>query len=112
MLGLFVQSENMGENMKTTEFIPVFVEGELPSYLEEGFLYISESRRACTHLCACGCKGETYLPFKRTIAGQERYWDYTNNNGIITLNPSIGNWAGQNPYHAHYFIRDNKVIPA
>ena len=27
----------------------------------------------------------------------------------VTLRPSIGNFNGETPYHAHYYITDNKI---
>ncbi len=94
---------------KQTDLIPVFVD-ELPSVLEEGKLYYSEKRGGSTHLCACGCNGETYLPFPYiSSGGKDRGWIHQNNNGQITIRPSIGNWSGENPYHAHYYITNNKI---
>lgn len=85
------------------ELIPVFCE-YIPDTLEEGKIYISEEGSLAIHLCACGCKGKTVTPFGNTDG-----WNLTNNNGFITLRPSIGNFMGENPYHAHYFITDNKI---
>ncbi len=89
--------------MKLTEITAVFLDF-IPNELEEGKLYISEKYKTATHLCACGCKCKTITPLK------EGEWTMTNNNGSITLSPSIGNFSGENPYHAHYFIRDNKIL--
>jgi hypothetical protein len=36
-------------------------------------------------------------------------WDMTINDNKVTFKPSIGNFTGENPYHAHYFIINNKV---
>ena len=55
------------------------------------------------HLCACGCKGKTATPLSNTG------WQLTNTNGKVTLRPSIGNFTGQSPYHAHYYITDNNI---
>ena len=75
-----------------------------PEVLEEGTLYISEKYRLAAHLCACGCKEKTVTPINKP--GE---WSLTDNNGLVTLRPSIGNFKGQNPYHAHYFITNNKI---
>lgn len=84
------------------EIQPVFVDF-IPEVLEEGKIYISGEYDSATHLCACGCKGKVVTPL---IKGE---WTITDNKGLITLRPSIGNWTGENPYHAHYYITDNKI---
>lgn len=81
---------------------PVYCEF-MPDAMEEGKLYISERFRLANHLCACGCGMETVTPL-----GKDG-WQLTDNNGSITLRPSIGNFRWENPYHAHYFITDNKI---
>jgi len=81
---------------------PVFVE-TIDNELEEGKLYISERFKVAIHLCACGCGIKTVTP-----TGKDG-WVLSNNNDKITLRPSIGNFMGENPYHAHYFITDNKI---
>jgi hypothetical protein len=86
----------------TQEFKPEYYV-QIPTNLEDGIIYISERFGIAIHLCACGCKGKTVTPFG---SGQ---WTLTKTDGKVTLRPSIGNWAGENPYHAHYFITDNKV---
>lgn len=92
-----------------TELIPVIVE-VIPDTLEEGILYISNIFKCSNHLCACGCKQQTYLPFKYiSINNEERGWEHNNNNGLITIRPSIGNFSGEKPYHAHYHITNNKI---
>ena len=79
----------------------------IPKTLEEGILYVSERFRIAIHLCACGCGGETVTPLADDASG----WQLTGDVNP-TLSPSIGNWAGKQPYHAHYFIRNGKVVPA
>ena len=91
--------------VRINELKPVFVEF-IPNEKEEGILYISERFRLSVHLCACGCREQTVLPFGREEGG----WDMVNNNGLVSLSPSIGNFSGENPYHAHYFITENKII--
>lgn len=90
-----------------TELEPVFVKF-IPDELEDGKLYISEEFEVSIHLCACGCKGKTVLPFKQVR--DHNHWGMTNNNGKISFDPSVGNFSGENPYHAHYFIRENRVV--
>ena len=88
--------------VKLTEIQPVFVE-LIDFELEYGFLYISEEYKTAVHLCACGCGGKTVTP----IGDGE--WSITNNDGVVTLRPSIGNFMGESPYHAHYYITNNKI---
>ncbi len=76
---------------------------EIPRDLESGILYISKEFEIAIHLCACGCGVKTVTPI------YEGEWTLTENNGKATLRPSIGNFIGENPYHAHYFITDNKI---
>jgi hypothetical protein len=89
---------------------PIY-QNEIPSDLEEGKLYISRNYHTAVHLCACGCKGKVITPL---ISG---FWNIIENTYMegmlekinVSLKPSIGNWSGQNPYHAHYFITNNKI---
>jgi len=76
----------------------------MPDTLESGILYISYKFMLTMHLCACGCGIKTPLPIK----GLES-WTMTENNGRFTIRPSIGNFKGENPHHAHYYITDNKI---
>ncbi len=71
--------------------------------MEPGKLYITEEYGVAMHLCACGCGGKTVTPL-----GQNG-WTLTKNEDKVTLRPSIGNWSGESPYHAHYYITDNKI---
>lgn len=95
--------ELMTEGKKLHEIIPVYCD-EIPQDLEPGKLYISKKFEIAVHLCACGCGGKTVTP----IMG-EGDWVLTENDGKVTLRPSIGNWSGENPYHAHYLITDNEI---
>lgn len=86
---------------KIHEISPVYCE-YIPENLEPGKLYITEAFNVAIHLCACGCGGKTVTPLKE--------WTLTDKgNGIVTLRPSIGNWSGESPYHAHYYITDSKI---
>jgi hypothetical protein len=90
---------------KTLSVIPVFCE-QIPDDIETGMMYISEKFGIAIHLCACGCG-------QKTVTGLKPHWDdgwsMTNNNGLVTIRPSIGNFNGENPYHAHYFITNNII---
>lgn len=88
--------------IKINEITPVYCD-QMPKEIEAGKLYISKEYRIAIHLCACGCGVKTVTPIK------EGEWSLTENNGNITLRPSIGNFSGENPYHAHYYITDNKI---
>lgn len=88
--------------MKTESITPVHVKF-IPEQLEQGKLYISKEFEIAIHLCACGCGGKAVTPLG------DGGWVLTENNGTITLRPSIGNWTGEKPYHAHYYITDNKI---
>jgi len=81
---------------------PVYCE-EIPKDLELGKLYISKRYDVAVHLCACGCGGKAVTPIK---PGE---WALSESSDKVTLRPSIGNWSGENPYHAHYYITDNKI---
>lgn len=79
----------------------------VPTELESGVVYISELYGVAIHLCACGCGGKTVLPLEKDGSG----WNLIKNeDGTISFTPSIGNWSGENPYHAHYYITNNKVV--
>ena len=88
---------------KINELTPMFFE-ELPEKKEPGILYISEEYgKTAVHLCACGCGVQSVTPIG------EGEWTLTKNEGKVTLRPSIGNFSGENPYHAHYHITENKI---
>jgi hypothetical protein len=69
--------------MKINSIQPFFCE-QIPETLQEGKLYISEKYEIAIHLCACGCGQKTVTPLGKSE------WNITNNNGRITLRPSIG----------------------
>jgi len=58
--------------------------------LEEGKIYISLKYGTAVHLCACGCLNKTVTPLKPYW---KNGWVLTDNNGKITLRPSVGNFA-------------------
>lgn len=84
--------------------MPVYVE-YMPEVKEQGILYISKRFELAIHLCACGCGMQTVTPFRNPAED----WTLTETNGLVTLRPSIGNFGRENPYHAHYYITDNKI---
>lgn len=88
---------------RLSEITPVFVTN-IPDLLEHGKLYISKEYNCAIHLCACGCGEKSVTPIK------EGEWMLIERNDLVSLHPSIGNFIGENPYHAHYYITDNKII--
>lgn len=89
---------------RISEIKPKYFEN-IPKELEEGILYIKKNDTAI-HLCACGCGLETVTPLS-----PPENWTLIDNNGLVTLRPSIGNTKREAPkYHAHYFITNNKII--
>lgn len=73
----------------------------MPRLKAHGVLYISREFNLAIHLCACGCGVETVTPLNE--------WRITEQNGGVTLRPSIGNFKGEKPYHAHYYVTNSKV---
>jgi|WetSurMetagenome_2_1015567.scaffolds.fasta_scaffold03883_20 hypothetical protein len=92
---------------KLTAIIPIYVD-IMPGHedIEFGRLYITKDLNLAIHLCACGC-GKEVVTKLRPFWGDG--WEIINNEGLVTLRPSIGNWNKQSPYHAHYYITDNKI---
>lgn len=89
------------------ELKPVFCD-QITRELEDGILYISMEYGTSIHLCACGCGKETVMLFSKESGGDR--WVMINDGGKITFSPSVGNFSGENPYHAHYYIRENKIV--
>lgn len=89
---------------KSVEIAPVFV-SELPRWgdMENGKLYICRQYKIAVHLCACGCGQQSITPLG------DGGWKYSISDEKVTLQPSIGNFNGERPYHAHYLITDNKI---
>jgi hypothetical protein len=85
----------------TPEFVEYMPEDKDMKY---GILYISMRFGLAIHLCCCGeCNNKTVMPFD----GPYPYWDMTNENGLISFNPSVGNF--QFPCKSHYFIKENRI---
>jgi len=93
--------------MRIRELIPVFVD-VIPDNAEEGKLYVSKLYCVAIHLCACGCGGKTVMDLKPNW--KDGWTLIENPNGTLSFSPSIGNFTGENPYHAHYFIVENKIV--
>lgn len=91
--------------MRIEQLDPVFC-AHIPQDPESGKLYISEEYGMAIHLCACGCGGKTVCDLQPKWRNG---WTMVNNDGLITLRPSIGNFNGESPYHAHYYITNNKI---
>jgi hypothetical protein len=90
---------------RLTDLLPVYVE-TVPDTLKMGLLYISKKYGCAVHLCACGCGENTVTDLQ---PNWKDGWVLTENNDLITLRPSIGNFKGESPYHAHYYITNNKI---
>lgn len=72
--------------------------------MEYGVIYVSLKFELAIHLCACGwCNNQTVTPFRDATSG----WTYSEENGNVTLSPSIGNWNMQ--CHSHYYVRNGKI---
>lgn len=80
---------------------PVFVEF-IPENLESGIIYISLKYSTAAHLCCCGCGQEVITPLNPAK------WQLIEEEGCVSLNPSIGNWSF--PCKSHYWIHENKIL--
>ena len=78
----------------------------MPEVKEEGILYVSERFSLAIHKCCCGCGIDTVTDLKPYW---EKGWSIKEEEGKITLRPSIGNFNGERPYHAHYYITKGEV---
>ena len=87
--------------MRVSSITPKVVDA-IPDKLEDGILYISESRNIALHKCCCGCGEEVVTPLN-TEAG----WRVIKQGANVSLCPSIGNWRFK--CNSHYWIRNNKV---
>lgn len=77
--------------------------------MEHGVIYVSMKFNLAIHLCACGeCRWQTVTPFVLETASMNHFWQYTENEGRVTLHPSIGNH--QFPCKSHYWVRDGKIV--
>lgn len=88
---------------KLEQIEPVFCE-DIPEKLEHGKLYISKAHGVAVHLCACGCGNKTVTDLKPKWNDG---WSMIEQNGKVTLRPSIGNFDF--PCKSHYFITENHI---
>lgn len=88
--------------MRQNKLIPVYVE-TMPQVKEHGILYISKKFELAIHLCACGCGGETVMPFDGFQS-----WELSGTPERVTFRPSVGNqhW----PCGSHYYITENAIV--
>ena len=90
--------------MEKTNALTAVYSDSIPQEKESGKIYISEKYKTAIHLCACGCGIESVTPLTNDGWVLSKHEDNT-----VTLRPSIGNFNGERPYHAHYFITKGKV---
>lgn len=76
-----------------------------PNDLEYGTLYISTEYGTAAHLCPCGCNTEVVTPLFPPHG-----WQITQDNeGRLSLNPSLLNSACKSTARSHYFIIENQI---
>lgn len=86
--------------MKITKIVEFIESKYIPHDLEPGKLYYSPEYEVCCHLCFCGCGVRCCIPI------QEGEWSLTNNNGLITIKPSLQQrWECR----AHYVITNSEI---
>lgn len=73
----------------------------IPKQLSRGILYVSERYSVAAHLCACGCGNKVITP----LGPAE--WSFSEEDGLPSLWPSIGNW--QLPCRSHYVIGYGRI---
>jgi hypothetical protein len=73
----------------------------MPKELSPGILYVSEKYAVAGHLCACGCGNKVIVPLGPTE------WSFSEQRGLPSLWPSIGNW--QLPCRSHYVIAQGRI---
>jgi hypothetical protein len=93
---------------KLHSITPVFTT-VIPMELEHGKLYISKRFGVAIHLCACGCGEKSVTPISFKLRDGIHWLITRSETKEITLEPSIGNFSGESPYHAHYYIKENKI---
>lgn len=85
---------------RINQLTPIFVE-YVPERPAPGFLYVSQRYATALHLCCCGCGSEVVTPLNPAK------WRLTDDGGIVSLRPSVGNWSL--PCQSHYWITGNRV---
>ena len=77
--------------------------------MAQGVIYVSLEYETAIHLCLCGCGNQVVTPFnhisKATGHRTTNGWDFSNNNGKISLSPSIGNYSFD--CKSHYILTNN-----
>ena len=74
----------------------------IPRELDEGIVYVSREYGTASHKCCCGCGKEVVTPLSPTD------WMVSVERGLVSLNPSIGNWNF--PCRSHYWITKSRII--
>jgi hypothetical protein len=74
----------------------------IPKDREPGVIYVSIPYATAVHSCFCGCGTKVVTPI--SPAG----WQLTFDCEVVTLWPSIGNWAFA--CRSHYFIKRNTIV--
>lgn len=87
----------MPVNSMTHKFVET-----MPSYLEEGILYVSLRYATAVHKCACGCGTKVVTPISPAT------WQLIFDGDAVSLVPSVGNWAL--PCRSHYWIRGGRIL--
>lgn len=92
------------KTLKKIEVEPVWVEfiPELKD-MEENRIYISLEYNTACHKCLCGCGNLVVTPLNHGNYNQG--WNYSENNGKVSLSPSIGNYNF--PCKYHYILTNN-----
>ncbi|KKK74957.1 hypothetical protein LCGC14_2878520, partial [marine sediment metagenome] len=99
-----LQKNYRKSQMRLLELIPVFQDVIPTKDLVSGVILISEKYGASKHFCACGCGKLTVLPINDFHKGKNMGWSFTKHkDGTVSFHPSVGNFSGQKPYHAHYY---------
>ena len=88
--------------MSKSESIRAEFVDRIPKSLRDGVLYVSEKYSTAAHLCCCGCGTKIVTPLK---PGR---WRLTVRDGLVSLDPSVGNWSAA--CQSHYWIEDDQVI--
>lgn len=88
--------------MKTLKKVPVQLielndDEFVPEDLEFGKLYYSKKYSCIPHLCVCGCGQKVSIPI-----GKDQ-WSVNNNNGKVSISPSILHRIG---CRTHYVIEN------
>lgn len=88
---------------KLSEIEPVYVELiPDPDKHEFGKIYISDSQKMATHLCACGCGFIVVTPIRKGF-----WWYMHDAGGKLIMRPSIG--CMPMPCGSNYHITHNRI---